>query len=163
MSKTVTLSDGSVWEYGTVEHPMGDGMAWRYRGPTDEFSRDSVQTQPFLVTARYDGLTASDHRAIADVLAPAPVAGEAGTVITREQVEIVARVMEWQAAEWVHPLTCGNDSHHRKLVPLLVGGDVGLMCADCDYVQRRVPLVCIAGPGKNPLAALSAPHAGQTK
>ena len=80
MSKTVTLSDGSVWEYGTVEHPMGDGMAWRYLGPTDEFSRDSVQAQPFLVTARYDGLTASDLRAIAEVLEPAPVAGEAGTL-----------------------------------------------------------------------------------
>lgn len=36
----------------------------------------------------------------------------------------------------VHPYTCGNDSNHGNLYPVLDDGKVVLLCPDCDYRQE---------------------------
>lgn len=43
------------------------------------------------------------------------------------------------AAGMTHPLTCGNDSSHKPLVPVIVKGQVELKCEDCDYHQSNIP------------------------
>lgn len=57
--------------------------------------------------------------------------------------EIFNRVQNWQNAGFVHELTCGKDSTHRKLVPAIKvnpeGSVVVLKCDDCDYVQNHIP------------------------
>lgn len=35
----------------------------------------------------------------------------------------------------IHAYTCGNDSRHAVLFPLLLDGLRVLVCPDCDYVQ----------------------------
>ncbi len=66
-NKQVTLSDGSVWEYGTHPHPA----MWMLVGKHG--NRSYPSSMPFLHAGkafRRDALTASDLRAIADVLEP---------------------------------------------------------------------------------------------
>lgn len=53
--------------------------------------------------------------------------------------EIINKVNEWQNAGFVHPLTCGNSSLHRDLVPEERECKVILVCLDCDYVQDWIP------------------------
>ncbi len=38
-----------------------------------------------------------------------------------------------------HPLTCGNDSTHQLLFPIVDGGKIKLVCADCNYTQEHIP------------------------
>lgn len=35
----------------------------------------------------------------------------------------------------MHPYTCGNDSRHTVLFPLIDGGRRVLVCPDCDWMQ----------------------------
>ena len=68
------------------------------------------------------------------------------------QAKIVDAVNAWQSAGFVHPLTCGNDSRHRPLVPQEDGdSDVVLVCLDCDYRQTNIPAVVTRATPKNPL------------
>ena len=53
--------------------------------------------------------------------------------------EIIRRIQRWQADPRVHPLTCGNDSSHARLVPVKEGDAVLLRCQDCDYRQAAIP------------------------
>ena len=48
----------------------------------------------------------------------------------------VKAINNYQKYGSFHPLTCGNNSHHR----LLVATPEYLKCPDCDYVQRWVPI-----------------------
>ena len=58
-----------------------------------------------------------------------------------ERDAVIARIKEWQANPLVAPLTCGNDSGHRRLVPQPVGeSDIVLRCLDCDYHQTYIPV-----------------------
>lgn len=66
----------------------------------------------------------------------------------REQIEAIER---WQKCEFVHPLTCGNDSNHGLLVSKHINAEdvygectyekdwIILTCPDCDYVQNFIP------------------------
>lgn len=38
-----------------------------------------------------------------------------------------------------HPLTCGNDSSHDVLVPIVEDEVVVLRCSGCDYRQTFIP------------------------
>lgn len=63
-----------------------------------------------------------------------------------EQGEIVARIAAWQVSEFVHPLTCGNDSSHALLVPMPEGPDVVVLrCLDCGYRQTHIPPMVLGG------------------
>ena len=53
--------------------------------------------------------------------------------------KIIEKVVQWQNAGFVHPLTCGNDSQHQDLVAKELDGKVVLHCLDCDYVQDWIP------------------------
>ena len=67
-----------------------------------------------------------------------------------EQIKAVER---WQKCDFVHPLTCGNNSNHNLLVPKKNGPDylaknfdeeddneyITLDCPDCDWVQSYIP------------------------
>lgn len=57
-------------------------------------------------------------------------------------------IQAWQTAGHVHELTCGNDSKHQPLVPILLDGEILLYCVDCDYQQEEssIPVVCFQGP-----------------
>jgi hypothetical protein len=44
-----------------------------------------------------------------------------------------------QVSKGVHPMTCGNDSNHPPLFPVLEGGELVLRCAHCDYKQTFIP------------------------
>jgi Zn ribbon nucleic-acid-binding protein len=58
--------------------------------------------------------------------------------------EKIARIQAWQDAGFVHPLTCGNNSNHRPLVPFDNGGQVLVHCLDCGYSQDRIPEVVLS-------------------
>lgn len=76
----------------------------------------------------------------------------------KRQAEVVEAVKAWQSAGFVHPLTCGNDSRHRPLVPQADGeSDVVLVCHDCDYRQVKIPSVVTRATPKNPLADVVVP------
>jgi hypothetical protein len=65
------------------------------------------------------------------------------------QAKIVDAVNAWQSSGVVHPLTCGNNSRHRPLVPKEEGDrDVVLVCLDCDYRQTNIPGVVTRTPPK---------------
>lgn len=72
VKRTVTLSDGSVWEYEPKSH--GGTALWVRRShPSfrDHVLADGLtQNVPFVFSRSEYALTASDHRAIADVLEP---------------------------------------------------------------------------------------------
>lgn len=53
------------------------------------------------------------------------------------------KVRKWQACEFVHPLTCGNNSRHALLVPSIKEGKLVLTCPDCDYRQEHIPGVVL--------------------
>lgn len=57
-----------------------------------------------------------------------------------------ANIIRWQAAGWVHPLTCQESSHG----PLALFGGA-LACIRCGYTQTWVPrLIAEAGPPPDP-------------
>lgn len=59
-------------------------------------------------------------------------------------LEIIEAVNEWQNDEFLHPLTCGNDSNHEKLIPHMTReGFVVLKCLDCDYIQDWIPEIVL--------------------
>jgi len=55
--------------------------------------------------------------------------------------ETIQRIKEWQACDYVHSLTCGNDSSHELLIPEYNSKDdsVQLRCPSCDYIQTNIP------------------------
>jgi hypothetical protein len=63
----------------------------------------------------------------------------------RYKVAKVTRLKEkafieaYQKCSWVHPLTCGNNSNHKLLYPIIMGGKLYLACPDCYYVQAKIP------------------------
>ncbi len=50
--------------------------------------------------------------------------------------EKIRKVAKWQGFDYVHPLTCGNDSGHPNLVPIEKEGRVKLVCIRCGYEQE---------------------------
>jgi Fe2+ or Zn2+ uptake regulation protein len=42
----------------------------------------------------------------------------------------------YQDNQFVHPLTCGNNSNHQNLVPVEENDKVILKCLDCNYIQE---------------------------
>jgi len=54
-------------------------------------------------------------------------------------LEIIRRIREYQDNSMVHPLTCGNNSNHANLEPVIINGKVALMCLNCDYIQKHIP------------------------
>ena len=48
-------------------------------------------------------------------------------------------VVAWQSGRRALRLTCGRNSRHRPLVPVISGGHVELWCLDCDYIQDHLP------------------------
>jgi hypothetical protein len=64
--------------------------------------------------------------------------------------EQIAAVAAWQAASWVHPLTCGQRQGHPEGGDVLIPRADGLYCPTCDYYQARIPNVCLGGPPPNP-------------
>ena len=63
--------------------------------------------------------------------------------LTQDQVDnikIVIKITAWQMDQSLHPLTCGNNSKHRVLIPGVNEYDaVILECQDCDYIQTHIP------------------------
>lgn len=56
--------------------------------------------------------------------------------------EIIAAVIKWQSLRVVHPLTCGKNSSHQKLIAVRnCNDDAYLICLDCDYTQNHIPEV----------------------
>ena len=68
------------------------------------------------------------------------------SVMTDDPKTVIERVRAWQANGMVHPLTCGNDSSHAKLVPVEADGKVILTCSDCDYRQDWIPNIVLGKP-----------------
>jgi len=59
---------------------------------------------------------------------------------------VMERVRHWQNNLNVQPLTCGNDTNHRKLEPVESNGLVVLCCPDCGYEQPEIPAVVLLNP-----------------
>ena len=51
----------------------------------------------------------------------------------KEKIEVITR---YQDCDFVHSLTCGNDSKHSLLVAKVLRRRVYLVCPDCGYEQR---------------------------
>lgn len=60
----------------------------------------------------------------------------------RAKTQLACDIAAWQLTADVHPLTCGNASAHRLLVPAVVGDRIVLRCLDCAYQQDHVPDCC---------------------
>lgn len=50
--------------------------------------------------------------------------------------EQVWKIVKYQSNGMVHPLTCGVDSTHFNLVPVIEDDRVILKCVNCDYKQE---------------------------
>jgi hypothetical protein len=59
------------------------------------------------------------------------------------KAEKIDKINQWQAATFVHKLTCGKNSSHKPLVPVIDFDEVILECPDCDYIQERIPEVVL--------------------
>jgi len=59
---------------------------------------------------------------------------------TDDLLSKLQRILEHQLHSNRHPLTCGNDSKHNVLIPLVVDGKINLRCRDCNWVQTWNPL-----------------------
>lgn len=57
----------------------------------------------------------------------------------------ILKIEAWQNNPMVHPLTCGHNSKHSKLIPVEENGEVILKCVDCNYFQRYIPKVVLNG------------------
>ncbi len=69
-----------------------------------------------------------------------------------------AHIVEWQAAPWVHPLTCAFDGCRTVLAVTTRG----LECPNCDYRQTWVPgVVAEHGPPPDPVPGLNARAAAE--
>ncbi len=66
------------------------------------------------------------------------ITGRSGYKVKSNE-EIIKAIESWQANDWVHPLTCGNNSLHENLIPVVQDGTIVLKCTDCDYVQTYIP------------------------
>jgi len=53
--------------------------------------------------------------------------------------EKIEKIKKWQNSFAVYPLTCGNDSKHKNLVPEERNNKIILICKDCDYTQEKIP------------------------
>jgi hypothetical protein len=68
--------------------------------------------------------------------------------------EIIEAVRRWQSSTFDHPLTCQQDGHHTKLLPVEMDGQVVLQCPACSSVERYIPEVVLKserhrqGPGE---------------
>jgi hypothetical protein len=56
-----------------------------------------------------------------------------------ELLSAMNAICHHQVARSVHPLTCGNDSNHPPLFPLVHAQRIVLRCAHCDYRQTYLP------------------------
>ncbi len=74
--------------------------------------------------------------------------------MTLTNAEIIERINAWQAAGFVHELTCGVDSRHEALVAKEIEGKVVLTCVTCDYLQAHIPPVCLSDYVEQQRAAL---------
>ncbi|MDE1970215.1 MAG: hypothetical protein KGI50_01400 [Patescibacteria group bacterium] len=43
---------------------------------------------------------------------------------------------DYQKEPYVHPLTCGHDSTHPLLEPIIMNNVLYLWCPECDYRQK---------------------------
>jgi len=67
---------------------------------------------------------------------------------SREEKDIhyqMLNILTWQVNDSVHPLTCGNDSNHRNLIPAVENVQVILKCLDCEYTQTFIPDIVMEG------------------
>lgn len=69
----------------------------------------------------------------------------AASTIIEQMTALVRWQTAWRATGYqpmqrMHPLTCGNNSNHSPLYPLIEGDAVVLVCADCDYRQDNWPI-----------------------
>lgn len=54
---------------------------------------------------------------------------------SQEILNIYNRLIRWQSCGLVHQLTCGNNSQHKPLKPVIIESKVILVCLDCDWRQ----------------------------
>ena len=64
-------------------------------------------------------------------------------MVERDTDFIVKRITEWQNNPLLHPLTCGINSRHQLLQPVVHDEKVLLECPDCDYLQTHIPDVVL--------------------
>lgn len=57
--------------------------------------------------------------------------------------EIIESIVKWQSNDMLHPLTCGNNSNHKPLLPIEVENKVILSCLDCNYTQKHIPNIVL--------------------
>jgi len=53
--------------------------------------------------------------------------------------KIAEAVTFWQNDPCIHPLTCGNNSNHQLLIPVIRDNKCILVCDDCGYTQECIP------------------------
>lgn len=61
-----------------------------------------------------------------------------------EEIEpevLLERIRKWQEEPVFHELTCGNDSRHELLKPVIEESKVVLICPTCDYKQVHIPKI----------------------
>jgi hypothetical protein len=50
-------------------------------------------------------------------------------------------ITNWQVSRSVHPMTCGVDSSHPPLFPIVLGRKIVLRCCHCAYRQDDAPVL----------------------
>ncbi|MEC0265301.1 hypothetical protein [Paenibacillus anseongense] len=56
-----------------------------------------------------------------------------------KEEDVKQRIKDYQQAEGVKSLTCGNNSSHEKLYPKVLEQGLVLLCPNCNYTQTYIP------------------------
>lgn len=52
-------------------------------------------------------------------------------------IEKIEAIRKHQNNPMLHPLTCGNNSNHKPLEPVVIDSKVCLICLNCSYTQKN--------------------------
>lgn len=123
--QTVTLSDGSVWEYDAACDVSLKEGCWRIVGH-DEWCSEAYLSTASIAAMRFVTLTASDHRKIADVL-------DAGGAAERGEKLYTADQLATWLCKWRDEGTHGghNDGEHVPCEQCVAHAAILLGAARC--------------------------------
>ena len=101
---------------------------------------------------RYRALPFSRWRLCRAWMNAAPEGGRSATVSAPWTDEEVENLNRWQAAGYVHELTCPNEHEGSRV---LIADSAGWYCGGCEYTQTWAHNFMLQGPPANPLEWLT--------
>lgn len=76
--------------------------------------------------------------------------------MARTNADIIRAIGKWQAAGYVHPMTCRDEDCRAILDPVEFDGAIALECPACRKMQLKIPLFLLHPDLEKRLDALKA-------